>query len=64
VSENWEKDTIDDLTRQRADLDRLIEEAQRIRADITEHLERLKRGDLPARAALPEEIPGRPRKPS
>jgi hypothetical protein len=53
VSDDWEQATIEDLQRQRADLDRLIAEAQRIRADITEHLDRLARGQLPTRAFLP-----------
>ena len=66
MPDDWTKATIDDLQRQRDDLDRLIERAQRTRADITEHLERLKRGELPTRAVMPD-IPDRrrrPRKPS
>jgi hypothetical protein len=62
--DEWAIETVNDLQRQRAALDRLIEEAERLRADITEHLERLQRGDMPTRASLPEERRRRPRKPS
>lgn len=64
VSDQWKHATIEDLQRQRAALDRLISNAERLRADITEHLERLNRDELPTRAAMPDFTNDRSRKPS
>jgi hypothetical protein len=54
------KETLDKLRQQQAALDRLIEEAERLRKEVTAQMNDLHRGDSPSHPGLPPRKPRRP----